>query len=47
MFIAFKHPLMGPVNADKVQPPLLSAGFGNAGEERGKVRSRGYPQLSK
>lgn len=47
MFIAFKRPLMGPVNADEVQPQLLCAGFGSAGEERGEAGSRSHPQLSK
>ena len=47
MFIVFKRPLMGPVNADEVQPQLLCAGFGSAGEERGEAGSRGHPQLSK
>lgn len=47
MFIALKHPLMGPVNADKVQPRLLCTGFGSTGEEQDEARSWVPPQLSK
>lgn len=45
MFV-FKHLLVGPVDAGKVQPGLLCACFSSVKEEWDKVGSWGHPQLS-